>query len=68
MIHKRLFQKGKGTYASIHEILGIVCEEYDELVDAVRDNEQVQVHKELKDIAVGCIIGMACISQCSIDW
>jgi len=68
MIHKRLFEKGKGTYASIHETLGIITEEYDELIDAVHNNDQAQVHKELKDIAVGCIIAMACINQGSMDW
>ena len=68
MIHHRLIQKGDGTYSSIHEILGIVAEEYDELIDAVRKNNQMECYKELKDIAVGCIIAMACIQQQSLDW
>lgn len=56
---KRLEKHGRGKYASAHETLGIVAEEYDELLDAVRKNDPQLVYEELMDIAVGCIFGVA---------
>lgn len=32
---QNLMEKGKGTFSSTHEILGVVTEEYNELVDAI---------------------------------
>ena len=56
---ERLKQHGPGSFIGPHEILGIITEEYDELIDAVRDNDYGQVEKELVDIAVGCLFGVA---------
>lgn len=68
MVLVRLTQKGKAAFISKHEVLGIVAEEYDELVKAVRKNDEkyqrVKITGELLDIAVACILGMAC----SDDW
>lgn len=68
-LSRRMLQKGMGTYASIHEILGIVQEEvteYQEEVHAKNDREaQVQ---ELIDIAVGAIWGIASIRSGGVDW
>ena len=64
----RLEQKGYGTFASIHEISGVITEEYDEMKDAVRENDPPQVRKELVDIAVGAIFGATCIANRTIDW
>ena len=55
----RLSQKGWEGYIGPHETLGIVAEEYDELKDAVRSNVEGDVEKELMDVAVGCIFGIA---------
>ena len=63
-----LKHKGSGTLSSTHEILGIVTEEYLELVDAVRANEQREVKEELLDIAVACVMGIACIDAETLDW
>jgi NTP pyrophosphatase (non-canonical NTP hydrolase) len=61
----RLRKKGYGAYASKHEILGILTEEYKELIDAVQSQPVVggknSVREELLDIAVGCLFGIASI-------
>lgn len=67
----RLEQKGKGTFASSHEILGIITEEYHELVEAVRlhgDEKARRIKSELMDIAVACVFGAACINEGKMDW
>lgn len=58
-LSKRLLEKGSFGYISNHETLGIVAEEYHELVDAVRSNSDDEVMSELIDIAVGCLFGVA---------
>ena len=64
-LYHRLGTKGWGSYASRHEILGILTEEYHELVEAVQseplEGSRHSVREELLDIAVGCIFGVACI-------
>ncbi len=63
----RLKEKGRGAFASRHEILGTLVEEMHELEDAVaRDLGAVKL--ELLDIAVGAIFGLACIETESVDW
>lgn len=64
----RLQQKGYGTFTSSHEILGVITEEYHELIEAVKSNTLNEVKEELKDIAVGCIFAIACIEDGTIDW
>ena len=68
-LSRRLNQKGFGTLASKHEILGVITEEYHELIHAIESNVPLeQVQKELRDIAVGCIFGDACIMNETVDW
>jgi hypothetical protein len=64
----RLMQKGKGTFASTHEIYGIIAEEFDELTDELRNNNELNFAGELIDIAVGCIFGVASIHSQKTDW
>ena len=65
----RAGQKGFGSMASNHEILGIIQQETSEYEDAVHkrhsDEEKIE---ELKDIAVACIFGIASIKTGGIDW
>lgn len=68
MISKRLQMKGYGIMISQHEILGIIAEEYKEYVDEVQANRHDNQYKELLDIAVGAIIGMASIKSGKMDW
>jgi NTP pyrophosphatase (non-canonical NTP hydrolase) len=65
---RRLKQKGFGTFASTHEILGLIAEEYDELKDAIRSNNTDEVFKEIHDIGVVCHFAIACINSNTLDW
>jgi len=58
-LDRRLLKHGYGAYASPHEILGVIAEEYDELKDAVRSNVDADTAAEIIDIAVGCVFGVA---------
>jgi NTP pyrophosphatase (non-canonical NTP hydrolase) len=65
----RLNQKGRGTFASKHEIYGVLAEEMHELLCAIESNVPLkEVQKELRDIAVGCVFGDACIEAGAVDW
>ena len=60
-LRRRLAKKGWGAYASRHEILGIVTEEFFEAVEAVRENDEIGYQHytdELLDIAVAAGFGM----------
>ena len=70
-LRRRLNEKGRGTFASRHEIMAIIDEEIDEVHDAVRmhgDVNHEQLAKELKDVAVGAIFGLACLRAGTVDW
>lgn len=56
---ERLVQHGPGSFIGAHEVLGILTEEWKELIDAVQANDCTQVEKELIDIAVACVFGVA---------
>jgi sulfatase maturation enzyme AslB (radical SAM superfamily) len=65
----RMRQKGMGTYASIHEALGVLQEEMTEFEAEVhaKRNRAAQI-EELKDIAVAAIWAIASIRSGGIDW
>jgi len=65
---QRLQEKGPGIYISSHETLGIVTEEYHELVKAVQDNDTEAQFDELLDLAVACVAGMASIASGKMQW
>lgn len=68
-VNRRLGQKGRGAFASSHEILGVLDEEYAEYLEAVHDNlDPNKRMDELYDIAVACIIGAASIGAGHTDW
>ncbi len=67
-LQERLQQKGFGTFASSHEISGVVTEEYHEMLEAVEKNNAESLRWELMDIAVGAIFGIACIDANTLDW
>lgn len=55
MMEFRLNQKGWGGSASTHEGYGIIAEELDELMDALRENDIPKIKKECLDIAVAAM-------------
>lgn len=61
--------KKHGVYSAIgpHETLGIITEEYQELIGAIHDNNREETKSELIDIAVSCIFGLASLNQQDID-
>lgn len=63
----RMVQKGPQSYASVHEALGLITEEYKELIDAVQSNKRKDVISELLDVAVGCIFAVACDEAGGLD-
>ena len=67
-VARRLNEKGKGSFASRHEILGIIAEEYHELVGAVESKSLTDVEDELFDLAVGAVISAACTMAGKVDW
>lgn len=62
-ISLRAQQHGDGAYVNVHEALGIIAEEYKELIDAVQSNKLMDVRSELIDIAVAIIWAVAGINQ-----
>jgi hypothetical protein len=64
----RLKQKGDGIFVSSHEVLGAVTEEYVEYEREVETNSHERQRKELLDIAVAAILGMASIDSGEMDW
>ena len=63
MLERRLEQKGDHCFASVHETLGIITEEYWELIEAVKSDNAKKVEDELIDLAVGAIIGIIGMSK-----
>lgn len=65
----RAKQKGLGTMASSHEILGIIQDEVQEYRDEVHAKAPADAKvEELKDIAVAAIFGIASITSGGVDW
>jgi len=61
-------QKGWGSLASIHELSGVLKEEYDEVSDEIHASNYPMLIEELKDLAVACLFGIACIKSKTMDW
>lgn len=63
---ERVANRGWGSYASRHEILGILEEEHHELKEAVWKGDLDSVRAELIDYAVGAIWAIAGIDSGAI--
>ena len=69
MLLNRAKQKGMGSMASNHEILGILDEEFAEYRDAIHAKAgQEEKVSELIDIAVAALFGIASIRSGGVDW
>jgi len=64
----RLNEKGSGILISRHEALGVITEEYTELISAVESGSQAEVEDELLDITVAGIVGLASLQTGQTDW
>ena len=58
-IDNRLIEKHRGSDIGNHETYGILADENKELLDALQANDNEWFFKELIDVAVGAILGMA---------
>ena len=67
-LRDRVNEKGAGAFVSRHEILGVLTEEYDELIDAVHRGNIEDIEEELADLAVGALFGWACIYAKKTPW
>ena len=67
-LYEKFNKHGFHACSSIHESLGFVTEEYDELVEAVRSGMQFRVKDELEDIAVAALFGIATAEGKKFDW
>lgn len=67
---ERLSYKGRGIFVSSHEILGILTEEYLEYENEVHVGAGAikNQSKELVDIAVACLVGIASMHTGEMDW
>lgn len=64
-LERRLKEKGQGSYASKHEILGMFEEELLELKEAIRDDSSKgfkHFADELLDLAIVGLFGYICVS------
>jgi NTP pyrophosphatase (non-canonical NTP hydrolase) len=64
----RLEEKGKGTFSSRHEILGVLEEEMYELRRAVCGENNIRVADELLDVAVAAVYGYICVLNGYTEW
>ena len=62
-MNERVDEKGNGLFVDKHQIYGIVAEELKELMDALHANDIEGMKRELKDIAVAAIWGIASIEE-----
>lgn len=67
-LKNRLNEKGDGAFASRHEILGTITEEYTELIEAVQEGSLQDVENELIDITVAGLFGIACVYAKKVQW
>lgn len=51
--------KGDGAFVSDHEAYGVIAEENDELLEALRSNEYGKFESELIDVIVSCLWALA---------
>ncbi len=71
--HLRLMQiltdKGRGTFASRHELESVIREECAEVTHAVHVNKSLdQLRRELLDLGAVCVFGVACIEHGAMEW
>lgn len=72
----QMIKKGEGSFASPHEIYSVLTEEMNELLDEITrthpgeilDSRSWKICKELAQIAVAAIFGIASIKAKGVDW
>lgn len=72
-LSQTLQSKGRGAWVSSHEALGIITEEYHELVEATRNGNGVNndpgvIQDELMDLVVAGLFALACYEDRTMQW
>ncbi len=68
-LYKVLSRKGRGTFSSSHEALGILEDERSELVKAIQEKQDnTFIKHELLDLAVTALFAVACINSETMEW
>ena len=67
-VRDRLDEKGRGIFVSRHEMLGIITEEYLELIVAVETGSMANLKDELVDITVAGIVSIASLKTGQVEW
>jgi NTP pyrophosphatase (non-canonical NTP hydrolase) len=62
-LEKARLEKGNDSWASTHEIFGLLTEEVREVEDEVRTGNKVAMVDELLDVAVIAVFGVACLTS-----
>ena len=57
-LDSKIEKRGMNSYASIHEIYGIIAEEFKEVMDEMHLNRYADFESELIDVAVGALWGV----------
>ena len=66
-LEKKVMEKGPLSFSSSHECLGVITEEYYELIEAIKNNDDVDVISELKDVIISAIWGLTSYHASLID-
>lgn len=61
-LQRRVKEKGRGSFIGIHEISGIMDEEFDEFKGEVHADDRMGAMSELIDMGVTSLFGIASIS------
>lgn len=64
----RINQKSSNGFASSHEIVGVINEEFAEFKTAVHDNNTIKQYNELFDILISAFWGIASMQEDTLDW
>jgi NTP pyrophosphatase (non-canonical NTP hydrolase) len=69
-IARTINEKDPGSFASRHELEGVLSEEFAELRRAIfKDKRDFRAMRdELLDITVACVFGVACIDASGLEW
>jgi hypothetical protein len=64
-----LNRKGKGSFISSHEILGVLTDERSETIAAIQKKMGLaEIRHELLDEAAIAVFGVACIDSGTLEW
>ena len=55
MVKQKAKKHGPRVYLTPHNALGIITEEYWELIEAIKSNDPNRIYSEIMDVAVACI-------------